>query len=215
MTQPLRHRMVISYSLAAVFQFNLMTLSGWIGLFSSMAYCPRNVYKSYVTILIGGQWPIVGIITVGCDQHIFRRCRNPHRHNNRTMLKFGTFKGKLNDISGPKILQRTLLPDRAHRRCSSCQKIIQIRHACPCRCFLIRINVVPAKCGSEVHDSTPGVNTLRSKIGTVSTQILIIVISRISAVCPLVGICNGSFPVIVLHKAHHIPPLSMVCRKRE
>ena len=56
---------------------------------------PNDMQKAYHSVLIGGQRPVVGIVTVGGDQDVFRCNRIPHRHHNGRVLVLLSFERQL------------------------------------------------------------------------------------------------------------------------
>ena len=61
---------------------------------------------------------------------------------------------------------------------------------------MVGVDIVPAIGRCQIHDAGTGIETLRGKVGTISPQVFVIIIGRVTAVCPSVGISECSLPVI-------------------
>ena len=170
------------------------------------------VKKPDLPVFISGKWSVIRIKTVGRYPNILRYDRKSHRHNDRRMLECLSLERQLNQIPRPQVFHCTRFPYRPDGYAPPRQEIIQIRYSRPGWGFLIRIDIVPAKRRRKIHDPTSRKNALGCKVGTITAQILIIIIRRISAICPLMGISDNRSPVIILYKTHGFSPLLSYAR---
>ena len=76
------------------------------------------------------------------------------------------------------------------------EEIVEVFHAGPGGGTVIGGTVVPAHNRGVVHGFCPGINALGSEIGAVTTNVFEIIIGRISAHRPSVGVSNGSSSII-------------------
>ena len=170
------------------------------------------VKKPDLPVFVSGKRSVICIKTMSRYQNILRYDRKSHLYDDRRMPEYLSLERQLNQIPRPQVFHCTRFPYRPDRDAPPRQEIIEVRYSRPGWGFLIRIDIVPAKRRRKIHDPTSRKNTLGCKIGTVTTQILIIIIRRISTVRPLMGISDNRSPVIILYKTHGFSPLLSYAR---
>lgn len=178
-----------------------MALCEWypsIPLQRLLRICPKDVDEPIRQHIVAAQWPIVRIIGMSSDQCIAQRWPAAHGYNDGRVAPNALPKLELDEVSGLQLGQfRNLYSYRPWpRRRQSGQKVIEIWNSCPSGGFLVGVNVIPAKGWRVVHDSDPGVKTLRREVGAIAPQIFIVIEGRIAVKGPTVGIGHRPGPVI-------------------
>lgn len=152
--------------------------------------------KAYLLIIVRAQGTVIGVVSVGRHQCIFRRGWIAGLDYNWGVSKNISREAELNEIAWLQLLQRCRDTERAWVLRLSGLKIEEVLHAGPRRSFVIGVYVVPAKGGRKIHNTGARIETLGGKIGAIAANFLVIIIGRIAAKSPLMGIGHGSGAVI-------------------
>ena len=155
--------------------------------------------------LIGGKRSVICIIAMGGDQDGIQCDRISDLYHYRRMLESLSIEAQLHHVAWPQVFESAGFSDWSDRKCTADHEVPKIRHACPGRCLLVRVDVIPAESRREIHDATACKNALRREIRTVSAQLLVIIEARVPPIRPLMGIAYSGCTVVVLQKTHALP----------
>ena len=114
-----------------------------------------------------------------------------HGHDDRRMSKKSLYEiGAVRNLQA--LNSRALSPvQRAGTVPVPCDKIIKIRNPSPRGRLPIGIDIIPAQVGGKIHNACARIQTLRGEVGTVPPSLFIIVIGRVAAKGPFMGIAQG------------------------
>ena len=141
---------------------------------------------------VGGKGLSENVVRVRGDQYL----PAPEPHNYGRMIKIPRCSAQLNDIARFELVKRNFFGKRAGALVSH-EKVIQIFYAGPARGAVVLVFIVQPERGRVIHNSRPGVNTLRGEVCAIASEVGKIVKLRVASVSPFFCVGYGLISVII------------------